>query len=45
VGCDCNKTRKFRVIYPDGRTALKNSRAAAELAAAKIPGSKIEAAK
>lgn len=45
MGCDCNKTRKFKVIYPDGRTALKNSKAAAELAAAKVAGARIEAAK
>lgn len=45
MGCNCNQTRKFKVIRPDGQTIVKNSRAAAELAKAKYPGSRIEEAK
>lgn len=41
MGCDCNKTRRFKVVRPDGQELLKNSRAAAELAKAKYPGSTI----
>lgn len=45
MGCDCNKVRRFNVIRPDGQVIVKNSRAAAELAKAKYPGSRIVEAK
>jgi len=45
VACNCNQTKRFKVIRPDGQTIIKNSRAAAELAKAKYPGSTIEEAK
>lgn len=39
--CSCGSKTKFKVILPSGKTMLKNSRAAAELAKAKVPGSTI----
>jgi hypothetical protein len=38
MGCNCGKGGKWKVVYPDGRFAIKNSEASAKLAAAKIAG-------
>ena len=38
MGCGCNKGGKWKVIYPNGQFAIKNSEASAKLAAAKTPG-------
>lgn len=44
MACNCAKGGKWKVVYPDGRVAIKNSEAAAKLQQARIPGSKIEKA-
>lgn len=43
--CQCNKGgsgRRYKVTYPGGKFAIKNTLADAELAKAKVPGAKIE---
>lgn len=42
MGCGCNKGGKWKVVYPDGKFAIKNSEAAARLAQAKIPGATVK---
>lgn len=39
--CGCGSKTRFKVVFPNGKVALKNSRAAAELARAKVPGATI----
>ena len=39
--CGCGSKTKFKVVLPSGKTMLKNCRAAAELARAKVPGATI----
>lgn len=43
--CGCGSKTRFRVVLPNGKSMLKNSRAAAELAKAKVPGATIEEVK
>jgi hypothetical protein len=49
MGCGCGGSgrgrSRYKVIYPDGRLAIKNTLADAELAKAKIPGARIEKAR
>jgi hypothetical protein len=45
VGCGCNGgggSGRWKVIYPGGKFAIKNTLADAELAKAKVPGARIE---
>lgn len=39
--CGCGSKTKFKVILPNGKFILKNSRASAELAKARVPGATI----
>ena len=39
--CGCGSKVKYKVVFPSGKFALKNSRASAELAKAKVPGATI----
>ena len=41
MACNCNEGGKWKVVYPDGKVALKNSEVAAKLAQAKVPGATI----
>lgn len=43
MACPCaSGSGRYRVIYPDGKIAIKNTLADAELAKAKKPGARIE---
>lgn len=46
MACPCaSGSGKWKVVFPDGKFAIKNTLADAELAKAKVPGAKIEKAK
>ncbi len=42
MGCGCNKAGRYKVSFPNGKSVVKNSKTAAELAKAKVPGATIE---
>ena len=46
MGCGCNKgTGRWKVTFPGGKFAIKNSEASAKLAQARVPGATVEKVK